>query len=121
MFLPEPLGYTAFMSLVFNARLVITDSGGIQEEITYLGIPCLTLRENTGRPVTATHGMNKLCAPGELLSRIHEVLKDGTRPAPSIEFWDGRPAERVVKAIRCALGRARGPEGEVPRLEVSPH
>ncbi len=69
LFLPEPLGYTAFMNLVFNARLVITDSGGIQEETTYLGIPCLTLRENTERPVTVTHGTNRLCAPGELVSQ----------------------------------------------------
>ena len=109
--LPEPLAYTAFMSLVFNARLVITDSGGIQEETTYLGIPCLTLRENTERPVTVTHGTNRLCAPGELLSRVGEILKDGPRPAPRIEFWDGRTAARVVNAIGCEFGRVTGAEG----------
>jgi len=118
LFLPEPLGYAAFMSLVFNARLVVTDSGGIQEETTYLGIPCLTLRENTERPVTVTHGTNRLCAPGELLSRVCEILKDGPRPAPSIKFWDGRTAERVVEAIGCEFGRPKGVESEVRSLEV---
>ena len=100
LFLPEPLGYTAFMSLVLNARLAITDSGGIQEETTYLGIPCLTLRENTERPVTVTHGTNRLCATADLASRVAQVLSDGKPPVPSIEFWDGRTAGRVVKAIQ---------------------
>ena len=96
------------MNLVFNARLVITDSGGIQEETTYLGIPCLTLRENTERPVTVTHGTNRLCAPGELLARVADVLSDGTRPAPVIEFWDGKTAGRVVQAIRRQFDAATG-------------
>jgi UDP-N-acetylglucosamine 2-epimerase (non-hydrolysing) len=99
LFLPDPLGYLAFMNLVFNARLVITDSGGIQEETTYLGIPCLTLRENTERPLTVTHGTNRLCAPAELVPRVQQILEEGTRPVPSIEFWDGRTAGRVVEAI----------------------
>ncbi len=105
LFLPEPLGYTPFMNLVFNARLVITDSGGIQEETTYLGIPCLTLRENTERPVTVTHGTNRLCAAGQLLSMVAGILNDGTRPAPRIEFWDGKTAGRVVDAIRHLAAR----------------
>jgi len=108
IFMPEPLGYTAFMNLVFNARLVITDSGGIQEETTYLGIPCLTLRENTERPVTVTHGTNRLCAPGELLARVADVLNDGTRPVPVIPFWDGRTAGRVVAAIRSLVNPGSG-------------
>jgi UDP-N-acetylglucosamine 2-epimerase (non-hydrolysing) len=99
LFLPEPLGYTPFMNLVLNARLVITDSGGIQEETTYLGIPCLTVRENTERPVTVTHGTNRLCALEDLVSRVQQILRDGTLPVPSIEFWDGRTASRVVAAI----------------------
>ena len=110
MFLPEPLGYTAFMNLVSNARLVITDSGGIQEETTYLGIPCLTLRENTERPITVTHGTNRLCAPAALVSRVEQVLADGTPPLPEIEFWDGKTAERLVKAVRNEFDRARGLE-----------
>jgi len=106
LFLPEPLGYTAFMNLVFNARLVITDSGGIQEETTYLGIPCLTMRENTERPVTVTRGTNSLCPPGELLARVGEILGRKSCPAPTIELWDGRTAGRVVKAIQ-GLGLVR--------------
>jgi len=101
LFLPEPLGYIAFMNLVFNARLVVTDSGGIQEETTYLGIPCLTLRENTERPVTVMQGTNRLCMPEELPSRVNEILQAGRRPAPIIEFWDGKTAARVVKAIHA--------------------
>jgi UDP-N-acetylglucosamine 2-epimerase (non-hydrolysing) len=119
MFLPEPLGYTAFMSLVSNARLVITDSGGIQEETTYLGIPCLTLRENTERPITVTLGTNRLCAPAELVSRVEQVLADGSPPPPVIEFWDGKTAGRVVEAIRSGFDRAAGLESKVPGFETS--
>jgi UDP-N-acetylglucosamine 2-epimerase (non-hydrolysing) len=104
LLLPEPLGYTSFMNLVFNARLVITDSGGIQEETTYLGIPCLTLRENTERPVTVTHGTNRLCEAGNLVANVGAILADGARPRPRIEFWDGHTAERVVRDIRRRLG-----------------
>jgi len=104
MFLPEPLGYTAFMNLVFNTRLVITDSGGIQEETTHLGIPCLTMRENTERPITVTHGTNRLCSSAELLGHVRQVLRDGRPPLPRIEFWDGHTAGRVVQAIRREFG-----------------
>ncbi|MFO7691660.1 MAG: UDP-N-acetylglucosamine 2-epimerase (non-hydrolyzing) [Vicinamibacterales bacterium] len=106
IFMPEPLGYTAFMNLVFNARLVITDSGGIQEETTYLGIPCLTLRENTERPITVTHGTNRLCAPEDLPARVAGILRDKDRSAPAIEYWDGRTAGRVVQAIRHQFAAA---------------
>jgi UDP-N-acetylglucosamine 2-epimerase (non-hydrolysing) len=104
LFLPEPLGYTAFMNLVFNARLVITDSGGIQEETTYLGIPCLTMRENTERPVTVALGTNRLCQPGDLLARVEELLRNGAPPLPQIPLWDGRTAGRVVSAIGRVFG-----------------
>jgi UDP-N-acetylglucosamine 2-epimerase (non-hydrolysing) len=109
LFLPDPLGYTAFMNLVFNAGLVITDSGGIQEETTYLGIPCLTIRENTERPVTVTHGTNRLCAPHEVVSSVQQILNEGARPAPCIEFWDGRTAARVVEAIADQFPECRRP------------
>lgn len=104
VFLPEPLSYTAFMNLVFNARLVITDSGGIQEETTYLGVPCLTMRENTERPVTVTHGTNRLCAPGELLDRVAEVMRNGAPAVPRIALWDGRTAGRVADSIGRLFG-----------------
>ena len=103
LFLPEPLDYTHFMNLVFNARLVITDSGGIQEETTYLGIPCLTVRENTERPITVTLGTNRLCGPEDVVPRVEQILRDGVRPAPVIPYWDGRTAQRIVEGIRRGL------------------
>jgi UDP-N-acetylglucosamine 2-epimerase (non-hydrolysing) len=98
--LVEPLGYTQFMNLVRGALAVITDSGGVQEETTYLGIPCLTLRENTERPITVTQGSNRLVRASELISSVAEVLEGtwntGSRPA----LWDGQTAQRCVAALR---------------------
>lgn len=100
LFLTEPLSYIKFMNLLFNCRLSITDSGGIQEEATYLGIPCLTLRPNTERPITVTHGTNLLCRLDEVRSRIEKTLaKKEIRPC-IIENWDGKTAGRVVKNIK---------------------
>jgi len=96
----EPLGYIPFMSLVFRSRMVITDSGGIQEETTYLGIPCLTLRRNTERPITITQGTNRLCSPENLLREFSEALEKRGGEAAPIELWDGHTAERVVESIR---------------------
>ncbi|OQX66203.1 MAG: UDP-N-acetylglucosamine 2-epimerase (non-hydrolyzing) [Desulfococcus sp. 4484_242] len=98
--LVEPLGYIPFMSLVFNSRLVITDSGGIQEETTYLGIPCLTLRPNTERPITITHGTNRLCNSENLSQEFSRALERQGGEPERIEFWDGHTADRVVASIR---------------------
>ena len=92
LFMPAPLGYTSFMNLVFNCAFVITDSGGIQEETSYLGIPCLTVRENTERPVTITHGTNRLCLLEDLKRMAGEILREKTRKPANIELWDGHTA-----------------------------
>ncbi|HKJ27402.1 MAG TPA: UDP-N-acetylglucosamine 2-epimerase (non-hydrolyzing) [Anaerolineales bacterium] len=93
--LVEPLGYLPFMKLVSSARLVITDSGGIQEETTYLNIPCLTLRDNTERPVTLTEGTNKLVNADTLMENFHKAMRgdwpDGVKP----DLWDGKTALRI--------------------------
>ncbi|GBC63745.1 UDP-N-acetylglucosamine 2-epimerase [Desulfonema ishimotonii] len=99
----EPLNYIRFMSLVFNCRFVITDSGGIQEETTHPGIPCLTLRPNTERPVTIEQGSNKLCRPDELESEVKNLFKDNIKQYRQIELWDGKTADRVVDSVKSLL------------------
>jgi UDP-N-acetylglucosamine 2-epimerase (non-hydrolysing) len=97
--MPEPMNYVRFMSLVFNCRFVITDSGGIQEETSYLGIPCLTVRENTERPITITHGTNQLCKLEDLKQKTDDILKAPARVAKKIELWDGKTADRIVALL----------------------
>jgi len=94
----EPMGYIEFLSLVRNARFLFTDSGGIQEETTFLGIPCLTLRENTERPITITEGTNRLTSLETLEDDLQAALKT-ERSRPTIQYWDGRTASRVADAI----------------------
>ena len=97
----EPLAYPEMLDLVSGARVVVTDSGGLQEETTALGVPCLTLRPNTERPVTITEGTNRLVGdPGELLELVRRAARAGNgddvrRP----EGWDGRAGVRVVEAL----------------------
>jgi UDP-N-acetylglucosamine 2-epimerase (non-hydrolysing) len=102
----EPLGYLDFLCLMDHAALVLTDSGGIQEETTALGVPCITLRENTERPATVECGTNRVVGldPDRILSSARQALSGefpkGRRP----QLWDGRAAERIV---RIALERLR--------------
>jgi UDP-N-acetylglucosamine 2-epimerase (non-hydrolysing) len=103
LLITEPLNYVKFMNLVFNCRFALTDSGGIQEETSYLGIPCLTLRPNTERPITVEQGTNKLCDLDNLEDNLKEVLARKDREIPKIELWDGRTAQRVVTSIKKLL------------------
>jgi len=101
----EPLPYIAFMSLVLEAGAVITDSGGLQEETTYLGIPCFTLRENTERPITVEQGTNRLATPEALPGLLDAALAAGA-PAPvRPEYWDGETAARCLADLRARNGR----------------
>jgi UDP-N-acetylglucosamine 2-epimerase (non-hydrolysing) len=94
----EPLGYLDFLALLDHARVVLTDSGGIQEETTVLGVPCLTFRENTERPITVTHGTNRVVGldPARVASALDEILSAPTSAARIPELWDGHAAERIV-------------------------
>jgi UDP-N-acetylglucosamine 2-epimerase (non-hydrolysing) len=98
--LTEPLGYIDFLSLTSHARLILTDSGGLQEESTALGIPCLTLRENTERPVTVTHGTNRVVGTrtADIVEGFEQALA-APPPARMPELWDGRAAQRVAAVI----------------------
>ncbi len=102
----EPLGYLEFMALESRAALAITDSGGLQEETSYLGIPCLTVRPNTERPVTISHGTNRLLNPEQesLRGAAERALAIGLRKEPCpIEGWDGKAAERIAGVMRETL------------------
>lgn len=95
-----PLGYLDFLALQAGARMVLTDSGGIQEESTVLGVPCLTLRDNTERPITVTEGTNVVVGrdPERIVAEARRVLRDGVprrRPA----LWDGKAGERIADAL----------------------
>jgi UDP-N-acetylglucosamine 2-epimerase (non-hydrolysing) len=102
--LTEPLGYTDFLSLSSNARLVLSDSGGLQEESTALGIPCLTLRENTERPVTVTHGTNRVVGmnPVNIMAGYRAAMND-TNLDRRPPLWDGHTAERIAAVLQKYL------------------
>jgi UDP-N-acetylglucosamine 2-epimerase (non-hydrolysing) len=99
--LARPLGYLDFIGLLTDARLVLTDSGGIQEEATVLGVPCLTLRESTERPVTVEMGTNRVVgrAREAIEAAALDVLERGAGPRRIPELWDGRAGERIVTAL----------------------
>jgi UDP-N-acetylglucosamine 2-epimerase (non-hydrolysing) len=94
----EPVGYLEMLDLVEHAFAVVTDSGGLQEETTVLGIPCLTVRANTERPITITEGTNRLVPhPADLAMELRRVTRPATAPRP--EGWDGHAGERVIAAL----------------------
>jgi UDP-N-acetylglucosamine 2-epimerase (non-hydrolysing) len=97
----DPLGYLDFLKLMAHARLVLTDSGGIQEETTVLGVPCLTMRENTERPITVEVGTNVVIgdSPSRLMEESHRILSGHGKKGALPELWDGHAAERVVRIL----------------------
>ena len=102
--LTDPLGYIDFLSLTSNARLILTDSGGLQEESTALGIPCLTLRENTERPITVTHGTNHVVgtSTASILAGFERAMAP-TAAAARPPLWDGHTAERISRVLQDFL------------------
>ena len=105
-----PAGYLDFVALVSRARLVLTDSGGLQEEASILGVPCLTLRDTTERPVTVTHGTNRIIGtdPGRILDESLRTLVDPPRADRTPPLWDGHAAERIVEILN-EHHQAKGP------------
>jgi UDP-N-acetylglucosamine 2-epimerase (non-hydrolysing) len=105
----EPLGYLDFLALLNAARLVITDSGGVQEETTYLGVPCITVRPNTERPVTIAEGTNRLVPSTReaIVRAVRELQDQGRKPARPPEYWDGRAAGRIVEVL-CSRNGCSG-------------
>jgi len=101
-----PLGYLDFLRLMADSRLVLTDSGGIQEETTALGVPCLTLRDNTERPVTVTHGTNRIVGtnPSVIREEVRKILRGDEQKGAVPEFWDGRAAARIADVLERDLG-----------------
>jgi UDP-N-acetylglucosamine 2-epimerase (non-hydrolysing) len=111
----DPIPYIDFMNIVTGAALTITDSGGLQEETTYLGIPCLTMRENTERPITVTQGTNKLVSHHELLPCVRKILAGEWSKGSCPPLWDGQAAGRAVLSLEKRLSRpgafSRAPAG----------
>ena len=97
----EPLGYLDFLKLEMNAKFILTDSGGIQEESTYFGVPCLTLRENTERPITITEGTNHLVDLNveSIVNSAREIIEGNVKQGKIPKYWDGKTAERIVKVL----------------------
>ncbi len=104
----EPLGYLDFLALNDHSRLVLTDSGGVQEETTVLEVPCLTLRENTERPATVEFGSNQIVGvnPDRILEAAHAILRNPPRGSRCPPLWDGKSASRIVAILRERLLRS---------------
>ncbi|HMA11922.1 MAG TPA: UDP-N-acetylglucosamine 2-epimerase, partial [Steroidobacteraceae bacterium] len=105
-----PVGYLEMLGLMRDARLVLTDSGGIQEETTALGVPCLTLRDNTERPITLAEGTNTLVGPhpDAIRTAFDEVMRGGGKAGRIPEFWDGRAAMRIAHTLQGWLPQQKG-------------
>lgn len=118
-----PLGYLDFLHLMSEARLVLTDSGGIQEETTILQVPCLTLRENTERPITIDQGSNRLVGtePAAILEAVRGILASpASRTGRVPDLWDGKASARIVDTLETALRTRRLRPGSNPSLQAIP-
>ena len=107
LWIMPPVGYLDFLCLLSKATLVLTDSGGIQEETTALGVPCLTLRQNTERPITISHGTNLLVGtdPEKILAAAREILAGNSKAGRLPPLWDGKAAERIVDTLLQCVPR----------------
>jgi UDP-N-acetylglucosamine 2-epimerase (non-hydrolysing) len=105
----EPLGYLDFLRLMADARMVLTDSGGVQEETTVLGVPCLTLRDNTERPVTVSDGSNRVVGrdPATIRSEIQKIMAGRAKEGRTPPLWDGQAAARIVDILEGDLRGGR--------------
>jgi UDP-N-acetylglucosamine 2-epimerase (non-hydrolysing) len=103
--LTEPIGYIETIALISNSKLVVTDSGGLQEESTYLKVPCLTLRENTERPITETEGTNTIIGTDTvlLLKKFSLIMSGKYKKGRLPKYWDGNTANRITKILKCKL------------------
>ncbi len=99
LYLTESIGYLEFINLLKHAKFVLTDSGGIQEETTYMGIPCLTVRPNTERPVTIWEGTNRLLKIDQIVPAVNDILSGNAKTGGCPKFWDGDAAKRIVEQL----------------------
>lgn len=107
LYMLPPLGYLEMLGLMKDARMILTDSGGLQEESTALGVPCITLRENTERPITVDEGTNTIVGADPVLIHraVDEVLVNGGKSGRIPEYWDGKAAERISQYLQEWIGR----------------
>ena len=115
----SPLGYLDFIALVGGSRIALTDSGGLQEETTALGVPCLTLREQTERPITVTQGTNRIVGtlPDRIVAEALRVLAEPLPVASRPPLWDGRASQRIVDVLQASLTHAVGPVSHAGRTQ----
>ena len=117
----EPMRYLEFVGLLQDARLVITDSGGLQEETTALGVPCLTMRENTERPITFEKGTNRLIGQSadSLRNNAITALSSPWPQTPEIDHWDGHAAERIVERLAEWFRTSRGGQPDSTEMPLA--
>lgn len=109
LFLIEPLGYFEFLGLMKDAKFVLTDSGGVQEETTFLGIPCLTVRPNTERPITITEGTNRLIKLSDIVPAVEDILSEIIMDKRKPKYWDGNTAKRIKAILELIVKEKKPP------------